>query len=87
MYKRQLDGRSSLTYVDGHFLNLSETGLLTIFQATANGYVETGRLDKDNAETMPSYPAWSAPMVAKGLMYLRGKQELICYELKTDEAE
>ena len=32
----------------------------------------------------PGYPAWTAPVIAKGLMYLRGKHELICYELNTD---
>ena len=80
-WEMKLDGRSSLTYVDGHFLNQSETGLVTVFKATPDGYLETGRLDGDNAKVVPSYPAWTAPVVAKGLMYLRGKQKLICYDL------
>ena len=83
-WEMKLDGRSSLTYVDGHFLNQSESGLLTLFKATPTGYVEAGRLDGDNAKVVPSYPAWTAPVVAKGLMYLRGKQELICYDLRKD---
>ena len=80
-WQMKLDGRSSLTYIDGHFLNQSESGLLTFFRATPSGYIEAGRLDKSNTKVMPSYPAWAAPVVAKGLMYLRGKHELICYEL------
>ena len=80
----KLDGRSALTYVDEHFLNQSESGLLTLFQATPTGYVESGRLDKENAKVVPSYPAWTAPVLAKGLMYLRGKHELLCYDLTAE---
>ena len=77
----QLDGRSSLTYIDKHFLNQSESGLLTIFRATDSGYIESGRLDQTNSKLVPSYPAWTAPVVAKRIMYLRGKHELIAYDL------
>ena len=83
-WKIKLDGRSALTYIDGHFLNQSESGLLTLFQASPSGYVEAGRLDKTNGAVVPSYPAWTAPVVAKGLMYLRGKHELICYDLNPE---
>ena len=83
VWQIKLEGRSSLTYVDGHFLNLSETGLLTCFQASQQGYIEVGRLDQ-KSEVVPSYPAWTAPVVAKGLMYLRGKHELICYEINSE---
>ena len=78
----KLDGRSSLTYVDQHFVNQSESGLLTLFRATDAGYIEAGRLDQTNAEIVPSYPAWNAPVIAKRIMYLRGKHELIAYDLK-----
>ena len=80
-WKFKLDGRSSLTYIDKHFVNQSESGLLTLFQATESGYVEAGRLDQRNAEVVPSYPAWNAPVIAKKIMYLRGKHELIAYDL------
>lgn len=83
-WQMKLGGRSSLTYIDNHFLNLTETGLLTLFRATPTGYVEAGRLDKTNTSVVPAYPAWTAPVVARGLLYLRGKHELICYDLNSD---
>ena len=86
-WNMRLDGRASLTFVDGHFLCQSESGLLTLFQATPSGYVEAGRIDKSNSAVVPSYPAWTAPVVAKGLMYLRGKHELICFELQNESAD
>ena len=87
-WRIKLDGRSSLTFAGKHFVNLSESGLVTCFQATSTGYVETGRLEKGKEEiVLPSYPAWSAPVIAKGLMYLRGKHELICYDLRAEEGK
>ena len=84
-WENQLDGRSSMTYIEQHFLNLSESGLLTLFKATASGYVEAGRIDQTNSKVVPSYPAWSAPVVAKRIMYLRGKHELIAYDLAAEQ--
>lgn len=81
VWKESMPDRTSLTYIDGHFLNFGENGLLTLIKATPNGFQEVARLGKGNAEVVPSYPAWSAPVVAQGLLYLRGKHELICYEL------
>ena len=86
-WKFKLDGRSSLTYIDKHFVNQSESGLLTLFQATDSGYVEAGRLGQRNTEVMPSYPAWTAPVIAKQIMYLRGKHELIAYDLSQQPEE
>ena len=85
-WKMRLDGRASLTFVDGHFICQTESGLLTFFQATSSGYLEAGRIDKSNSTIIPSYPAWTAPVVAKGLMYLRGKQELICFDLQGEKS-
>jgi outer membrane protein assembly factor BamB len=81
IWQQKMPDRSSLTYVAGHFLNLGENGVLTLFKATTAGYEVAGVLAKHNAKIVPSYPAWSAPVVARGLMYLRGKQELICYDI------
>ena len=81
VWQQKMRDRTAITFVDGHFLNLGENGDLMLVKATPNGYQELGRIDKSNAKIKPSYPAWAAPIVARGLMYLRGKHELICYEL------
>ena len=84
IWQQKMRDRTSLTFIDGHFLNYGENGWLSLIKATPSGYQELGRLDKDNAKVVPSYPAWTAPVVAKGLMYVRGKQELVCYEIIKD---
>ena len=81
-WEKEIRNRTSMVYANGHFFTLSENGTLTVFKATPNGYVETGRVDKTNAEVLPSYPAWTAPVLSRGLLYIRGKNELLCYDLR-----
>lgn len=80
-WEEKMSNRTSMVYADGHFFSLGENGRLRVFRATADRYQETGRIDKHNAQVMPSYPAWAAPVLSHGLLYIRGKHELICYDL------
>ncbi len=80
-WEQEMKNRTSMVYADGHFFTLGENGALTVSQATPSGYIETGRIDKTNAEVLPSYPAWAAPVLAHGMLYVRGKNELICYDV------
>ena len=80
-WEQEMKNRTSMVYADGHFFTLGENGALTVSQATPSGYIETGRIDKTNAEVLPSYPAWAAPVLAHGMLYIRGKNELICYDV------
>ena len=74
--------RCSLLYVDQHLLCLSETGLLLLLKATPDGYVEVAeKTFRDGARTMLRSPAWAAPVLSHGLLYLRGGDRLICVEL------
>ena len=68
--------RTSLTLIDGHFLCLTETGELLLLKANPAKYERVARwvTDLDG-------PCWAAPVVAQGLMYLRGKDRLLCVEL------
>ena len=75
--------RASLLYVDDHFVCLSEDGTLRLIEANADEYSLRSQLDWGMRADLPQleYPAWAAPVLARGLMYVRGKQQLICAEL------
>lgn len=83
--------RSSLLYADGHFICLSEYGELLLFQATPEQFrkVTEAQLTRDNAPAVPglgpakllAYPAWAAPILSHGLLYVRGANRLVCLEL------
>ena len=81
VWKHKIADRTSLTYFDRHFVNLGENGVVTLLKASPHGYQEIGRLHKYNTAVMPSYPAWGAPVIARGMLYIRGKHEIICYDI------
>lgn len=78
--------RCSLLMVDGHFICLSEDGLVTLLKVNPRKYEEVSRLDlrpkrRDDEQALLKYPCWAAPILAHGLLYLRGNDKLICLEL------
>lgn len=83
--------RCSLLYIDNHFVVLGEYGELMLLNVNPKKFDVVSRwwLRKPNGreiegfgvEPMLSYPAWAAPIVSHGLMYLRGEGVLACVEL------
>lgn len=68
--------RSSVTLIDGHFLCLTERGELILVKVNPKKFEPVAKWVTDL-----DYPTWAAPVVAHGLMYIRGKDRLICAEL------
>jgi outer membrane protein assembly factor BamB len=85
--------RASLLYVDGHFVCLSEDGKLRLIKANPKKYEPVAEVDLlDRPPTEPNvfdfkppkllrYPAWAAPILSHGLLYVRGADRLVCLEL------
>ena len=84
--------RCSLTYIDGHFLCQGEYGHLFLFKANPKAFepiagdIEQG--DREGEYELPfkttydlNYPAWAAPVVSHGLLYVRGTDKVVCLEL------
>lgn len=76
-----LAGRGTLTYADGKFLYLAEEGVLFLLNANPERYellsVWDGRKLAGNKPLLPE-PAWAAPVVSGGCIYLRGQGTLVC---------
>lgn len=86
--------RSTLLFVDGYLVVLGEYGVLRQIRADAERYqliheIDLNKVERDlqsadgKTRRLPllSYPAWNAPVLAQGLLYLRGKDTLIALEL------
>lgn len=82
--------RCSLLYVDGHFVCLAEYGKLYLLRATPEKFdLVASAVIQDPAENtslfgptnLVQYPAWAAPVLSHGLLYVRGKNRLLCLEL------
>jgi outer membrane protein assembly factor BamB len=106
-------GRSSLLFVNGRLLCLSEDGTLQLLNCTPEKYepladltptvaeslrdskqpVDESLRDSNSAsrrdaatgsEPLLTAPAWVAPVLSHGLLYVRGNDRLVCLELLED---
>ena len=78
--------RSSLMFVDGHFVFLGEYGHLGLLKENSKKmeFAEfptqlnhPGKKD----ETLLEYPCWAAPILSHGMLYVRGDGYLVCLRL------
>ena len=83
--------RATLLWVDGHFLVLSETGELRLIEATPEAYREVAAVDLLRVEAriggadprpLLRSPAWNAPVLSHGLLYLLGRDTLVALDLR-----
>ena len=71
-------GRGSLSLCGDRFVAIGERGTLAAFEASPEGYRETGRV----AAPGLSYPSWPAPVYSRGRLFLRDEDTLLALDLK-----
>jgi outer membrane protein assembly factor BamB len=76
-------GRCSLLYADGHLICLSEDGTLMLLKANPQRYelVHSVVLRNASGDALLRPEAWTAPVLAHGLLYVRGDDRLVCLDL------
>lgn len=74
--------RTSLLKIDGHFVCLGEYGRLQLLKINPNKYEVVAEVPEESKiSDLLQYPCWAAPIVSHGLLYVRGKDHLLCLEL------
>jgi outer membrane protein assembly factor BamB len=76
--------RTSLLMIDSHFIVQTEVGPLLLVNVNPQRYDEVSLVQVHEAgkkDPLLEYPCWAAPVVARGLMYLRGPHYLVCLEV------
>lgn len=84
--------RTSLLYVDGYLVCLAEAGQLLLIRANPDKFEPiakttiVGKIQSPDGldlgeQKLLSYPCWAAPILSHGLLYVRGKDRLVCLEL------
>jgi len=84
LWRKRGLGLASLLYVDGHFVCLSEDGVLRLIKATPDKYVQLAEAvvrEKPDGPPLVKPPAWAAPILSHGLLYVRGDDRLVCMRL------
>ena len=82
MWRKPDLSRASLLLVDRHFVVLTEYGQLLLVRVNPKQYEEVARVDYGHTGShLLKYPCWAAPVLAHGLLYIRGAGRLLCLEL------
>ena len=87
MWSERTDERTSLLYVDGYFVGLGEYGTLMLIRANSKEpeVVSRVQITDEQGRELIGYPAWAAPVLSNGFLYLRGKDLLVCLDLGLPE--
>lgn len=70
-------GRGSQIRVGDKFIVLGERGTISVVDVNKEKFVEHGRFFLSEID----YPAWAAPVLSNGRMYLRSEKFLVCIDL------
>lgn len=72
-------GKCSLTYADGRLYARSESGTVSLVEATPDGFRLRGQFEQPQRSDEPS---WPHPVVAGGMLYLRDQDLLLAYDVR-----
>lgn len=83
VWGQRVDERASLLWVNDYFIYLGEYGRLMLLKCTPEKVdIISEAIPRDeNGKQFIEYPAWSAPALSNGLLYVRGKDRLVCFAL------
>ena len=86
VWGQRVDERASLLWVNDYFIFLGEYGRLMLLKCTPEKMeIISEAVPRDeNGRQFIEYPAWSAPALSNGLLYLRGKDRLVCLDLRQE---
>jgi len=79
--------RTSVMYVEDHFIVLDESGEMQLIRADPRqlSLVASIDLHEDEADRPAlGRPYWAAPILSHGLLYVRGSERVVCLELMKD---
>ena len=85
-WSQRVDERASLLWVNDYFIYLGEYGRLMLLKCTPEKLEvisQVPSLKDKNGRQLVKYPAWAAPVLAEGYLYVRGKDRLICFDLRS----
>ena len=79
-WSHPVDERMSLTAVGDHIIGLGEYGNLLLVRPNPTEF-ELQAYHSLSETVGLKYPAWAAPIVAYGFLYLRGRDRVYCFDL------
>jgi outer membrane protein assembly factor BamB len=76
--ERQLLGfGGSLVRFGDKLITLSDKGMLSLLQATPEGYKKISKVE----DVVDGDQNWATPLIYDGKLYVKGKEELVCFDI------
>ena len=85
-WSQRVDERASLLWVNDYFIYLGEYGRLMLLKCTPEKLEvisQVAMLKDEKGKQLVKHPAWAAPVLAEGYLYIRGRDRLICFDLRS----
>jgi outer membrane protein assembly factor BamB len=74
--------KGSVAFADGRLYYRTEDGTVLLVEPSRDEFVERGRVEQPERT---SQPAWTHPVIANGMLYIRDQDLLLCYDIKAGE--
>jgi hypothetical protein len=71
-------GSAAIVYADGHLYFRCENNVMALIEATPAGY----RLKSKFNLPITREHGWQHPVVAHGKLYIRSRDQILCYDVK-----
>lgn len=87
LWRQRVNERASLLWVNDYFIYLGEYGRLMLLKCTPEKaeIISQAALTDEDGKQLINYPAWAAPVLADGRLYIRGKNRLVCFALDSNK--
>ncbi len=84
-WSQRVDERASLLWVNDYFIYLGEYGRLMLLKCTPDKLevISEAIPTDENGNQLLKHPVWAAPVLADGYLYTRGKDRLVCFNLRS----
>ena len=85
-WSQRVDERASLLWVNDYFIYLGEYGRLMLLKCTPEKLEiisQVPMLKDEKGKQLVKHPAWAAPVLVDGYLYIRGRDQLVCFALES----
>jgi outer membrane protein assembly factor BamB len=72
-------GSAAVVYADNYLVFRYENNVMALVEATPAGY---NLVSKFNLPGNLSTPGWQHPVVVHGKLFIRGNDQILCYDVK-----
>ena len=80
MWSKPINERTSLLYINGYLISLGEFGRLMLIHVNPKALDIISEVQLSRQHGL-KHPLWAAPVLSNGFLYIRSKDQLLCFDL------